>query len=673
VIYHPAADAARAAQASNRYDEAARILEHALRAEPNHPDLVAERAWLHALTGREETALTMLEGGRGGVRHAALESALYAHFLCRAKLDPLDMSAALARQRFQELPTPEIGVRISACLIARNEAANLARCLNSLKGLVDEVVVVDTGSTDETVAIAHSFGATVGHFAWCDDFAAARNAALDLATGDWVLWIDADEELDPASAPALRKAVVRPHFGGFDLEIVNYVDDRPDGGHILHYPMRLFRRLPQIRFTGAIHEQIQPSVAALGLPWARLDGARLLHHGYRPSALADGAKLARTRTMLESAVARDPSDGFQWFNLANANLTEGRDADAERAAREALRLIPPRAPWRDLAWQILTSSLLRQNRPGEAARECDACDADGDGGLINEFERAQALLALGQPEAALEAIDRCLAIPWTEGMTGDVGVATHKRHVLRGHILALQERLDEAREMFDHALAADPTFGPALVSRGITFEKLGDAARAIDDYEHALQDPSCRAAALKGLGRAQLALGRPGASETLRQAWEAAPDDHEVWVLWVRACEASGDTANVLRAYEAAAADRELDAQGLIDWGRALVRDGNYERALACYTEAIQRDPTCANAYFNAGDLLYELGAFADAAHVYEAGLRHAPDHADAWFTLGNALAQLNLEDGARLAYDQALALRPDHASARHNRALVAA
>ncbi|MGV3617822.1 MAG: tetratricopeptide repeat protein [Fimbriimonas sp.] len=673
MINHPAADAARAAQASCRFEEAARMLEHALQAEPRHPDLIAERAWLYALTGKEDTALGMLEAGRGGVRHAALENALYAHFLCRAKLDPLDFQAALARDRFQSLALPEVGVRITACLIAKNEAANLPRCLQSLHGLVDQIVVVDTGSTDETVVIAESYGAIVGHFEWRNDFAAARNAALDLASGDWILWIDADEELDRASAAALRRAVVRPHIGGFDIEIVNLVDDRPNGGHILHYPMRLFRRHPGIRFTGAIHEQIQPAVAALGLPWARLEGARLIHHGYRPSALAGGAKLARTRSMLEEAVRREPNDGFQWFNLANALLTEGNAPEAERCAREALRLIRPGAPWRGLTWQILTSALLRQDRAAESAAACDACDADGDGGLLNEFERAQALLAQGQAEAALLAIDKCITLPWPEGMTGDVGVATHKRYVLRGHILGALGRLNEALAMFDRALEGSSGFGPALVSRAATYERLGHPVRAIADYEEALDDPHCRIAAQKGLGRARLAAGQPGAAAMLADAWHAAPEDHETWVLWVHACEATGDTAGLLEAYEAVAAKEELDAAGLIDWGRALLRSGEAERALACYTEAIQRDPTCANAYFNAGDLLYQLGAYPDAAHVYEAGLRHAPDNADAWFTLGNALAQLNLEDGARLAYDQALALMPDHASARHNRALMAA
>ncbi|MDE3076948.1 MAG: glycosyltransferase family 2 protein, partial [Chloroflexota bacterium] len=94
---------------------------------------------------------------------------------------------------------------ISACLIVKNEEANLGRCLRSLKGKVDEVIVVDTGSTDGTVEIARQGGARVAYFPWCDDFSAARNESLKLAASDFIIWIDADEELIEHKPGALAK------------------------------------------------------------------------------------------------------------------------------------------------------------------------------------------------------------------------------------------------------------------------------------------------------------------------------------------------------------------------------------------------------------------------------------------------------------------------------------
>ena len=122
--------------------------------------------------------------------------------------------------------------------------------------MADEVVVVDTGSTDDTVQIAKAHGATVGHFAWCDDFAAARNASLDLATGDWILWIDADEEVAAGGRETLQEGLVRPHFGGHCLLVTNILDGEEQSNVYLFKPVRLFRRMPGVRFRHRVHEQV---------------------------------------------------------------------------------------------------------------------------------------------------------------------------------------------------------------------------------------------------------------------------------------------------------------------------------------------------------------------------------------------------------------------------------
>lgn len=98
---------------------------------------------------------------------------------------------------------------LSLCMIVRNEEQNLSECLDSVKNVVDEIIVIDTGSTDETVGIAESYGAQVEHFPWCDDFSKARNESIKYASGDWILWLDADERLLPESIPVLQD-LLRP-------------------------------------------------------------------------------------------------------------------------------------------------------------------------------------------------------------------------------------------------------------------------------------------------------------------------------------------------------------------------------------------------------------------------------------------------------------------------------
>ena len=107
-------------------------------------------------------------------------------------------------------------MKLSLCMIVRDEEADLPTCLESVKGVVDEICIVDTGSNDRTVAIAEGYGARVEHFTWCDDFSAARNASLAMAQGDWILVLDADEILENQDArETLTKFAARhPQLGG---------------------------------------------------------------------------------------------------------------------------------------------------------------------------------------------------------------------------------------------------------------------------------------------------------------------------------------------------------------------------------------------------------------------------------------------------------------------------
>lgn len=150
---------------------------------------------------------------------------------------------------------------VSACLIVRNEAAYLGACLASIRPVVDEIIVVDTGSTDDTVAIAQSYGAQVYHFPWCDDFAAARNHSLQFATGNWILIIDADEQLKPESRsrfPAFLKAIVQ------DIRpvVFNFRVVAPGEQPIL--TRTFFRNHQGVRFVGRVHEW--PAIKGKRLP-----------------------------------------------------------------------------------------------------------------------------------------------------------------------------------------------------------------------------------------------------------------------------------------------------------------------------------------------------------------------------------------------------------------------
>ena len=170
--------------------------------------------------------------------------------------------------------------RISLCMIVRDEAEVLPGFLDGVRGAWDELVAVDTGSTDATPRLLAAAGARVLHRPWDDDFAAARNFGLERAGGEWVLVLDADERVGPALAAEIRAAAADLRCGAASLLVV----DRLPHGHLRRSRLlRMFRNDPSIRYRHAIHEDAgEPVLAFLtrtGLRRADLD-APLLHLGY---------------------------------------------------------------------------------------------------------------------------------------------------------------------------------------------------------------------------------------------------------------------------------------------------------------------------------------------------------------------------------------------------------
>lgn len=654
-----------------KHEEAERLLTALLADNPNDPELQAELGILYAYTQREFEAVDCLARAGDSESARELRQLLANYFHCRAQLAARlgadDPKGKQALRSVGGTPDPNVGITLSACLIVKNESKNLDRCLKSLKAVCDEIVVVDTGSTDDTIKIAEKHGAKIGHFPWCDDFAAARNVSLDLATSHWALWIDADEELDAGSINAVREGLIRPQFGGYFVRIVNYVSEDGTANQYVHSPVRIFQRRPEIRFVGRIHEQVLQAFEEHGFVAASLSNVTLHHYGYRPSEMDEKQKLDRTISMLEREVREHPRDPFHWFNLANAYSVGRRSADAERAARVCLNYVPEGAPYAPVAYQILTSALIAQDKCDEALQECHVGDLRGITTVINEFDRAHALYKLGRPGDALKAIDRCLEMPWPPDLTGDYGIKTYKGHVLKAQILVKLGDAQGALALTEAALQIDPGFGIGWYAHGLARQALSQWADAAGAFLQASQYPgleACRRLA----GDMWREAGEPGRALDAYGEWlRTHPRDAQALAGWLNAAEEQGDPEVLRHGYEQLLQNNISSPEIWVNYGRALTGANLFEEALGAFAQALKHDASHANAYFNAGDLLYQAGRYQDAAEWYEQGLRYAPTFAQGWFVLGNCFAQLGLGKGAELAYGQVLAFEPDHFEAKNN------
>jgi tetratricopeptide (TPR) repeat protein len=219
---------------------------------------------------------------------------------------------------------------VGAALIVRNEESFIEGCLQSIADAVDEIVLVDTGSTDRTVAIAHAAGARILDFPWRDDFAAARNHGLEAARSDWILYIDADERLSVPAGIRLSDALAAPGA------IAARVRFHPRLRTTPYREIRLFRRDPRIRFAGAIHETMMPALDALreaGEGCFVDSDATITHLGYEGDL---SAKHRRNLPLLRAAILRDPERLYYWNHLAETLEAIGEAGEALEVAARGL-------------------------------------------------------------------------------------------------------------------------------------------------------------------------------------------------------------------------------------------------------------------------------------------------------------------------------------------------
>lgn len=288
----------------------------------------------------------------------------------RVALPPWSGPAASAPEAPSERP------KVSLTMIVRDEEANLPSCLGSAAGLFDEIVVVDTGSTDRTAEIARSFGARVFDFVWVDDFAAARNSALARATGDYAFWLDADDVIDPPQGERLRALLGGLRAGDEAAYVVRCAcDPEPGGGggqtvvdHVRLFPLR-----EGVRWTYPVHEQILPALRRAGVP-VRWSDVTVRHTGYTDPAVR-ARKLGRDEAILRADLAERPDDPFVLFNLGSIAV----EREDWRAALDHLR--------RSLAGSAPEDSITRK--------------------LYALIARAHQML--GEPQAALAACAEGLA------------------------------------------------------------------------------------------------------------------------------------------------------------------------------------------------------------------------------------------------------------------------
>jgi tetratricopeptide (TPR) repeat protein len=427
-------------------------------------------------------------------------------------------------------------------MIVRDEARMIDGCLASVNGIVSEIIVVDTGSTDDTRERARRFGAKVFDVPWQNDFSHARNAALARASGDWVLILDADERLVCRNAERLREVLTAARFDCGMIRIhdaVRVSATEPDVlsgkqrmGDIHHVP-RLLRRLRDLEYVGVIHENVGPWVAKHGTRIAEVD-VDIVHYGATREIFESKKKLDRNTRLLRTLAADAPEDPTALGYLAAQHLDNGELEEAYRAAEEG--------------WQRVGYVEMATGYRPSILRLADV--------------RALIQLWMGDPRAVLETVQRAKRyegehydLDHLAGYAMELIALGARDPCARARYLAsaracFERCIASAHIIYWHAFVVGASTWSAWTRLGSISLLMGDHGRARTELERALEIkpdiPEARLGLLEATirdrgGGAGLAMVRELMND------EALRKTTDLWVLAASACEELGAIDDMAR------------------------------------------------------------------------------------------------------------------------------
>ena len=504
-------------------------------------------------------------------------------------------------------------IRLSLCMIVRDNAATIRPCLESIQPWVDEMVVVDTGSIDETPTICEEFGARVFHWPWRDDFSAARNQSLDCARGEWIFWMDSDDTIPTDCGRKLREMVAGEHsedIFGYVMQVHCPGRDRDEVTVVDH--VKLFRNRPDLCFEFRIHEQVLPSIRRAGGDVAFTD-IHVVHSGSDPSPEGRQRKIDRDLRILQMELEERPDHPFALFNLGMTHSDAEQHEEAIRYLQRSIDVAQAGESHLRKAHALLVNSLMQLGQADDALVRCERALADFEGDKELLFRRAMGLHQLGRLDEAVSCYRQVLVDPIDRHfMSIDKGIVGYKARHNLALVLEEQGRLEEARVEWVQITRERPTY------RG----------------------------GWRGLGEVLLSMEEPEQiDEVLREINCVVPElDCERLRLHARAAEVQGKPLVAIARFRAAIEQFPADIDLWQDLCRLLFTQAEPQETASALSELVRLAPHDPAAHHNLGTTFLRLRRWEHAIHAFRRSLSLRPDHSETAQGLIEAREQLNCE-----------------------------
>ncbi len=539
---------------------------------------------------------------------------------------------------------------ISACMIVKNEEELLPRCLKSICDVVDEIILVDTGSEDKTIEIAEQFGCKIYHYPWQGDFSSARNESMKYATKDWILIIDADEELPAEEVPQIRVITNQQEFDVISISVINKSLETDNVTSFLP-SIRLIKRNLGLQYYGIVHNRLDIPDTITPLR----SEVKLYHYGYDISRDKLDKKLERTRKLLKNQLKDNPDDVYANFNMAqllrgyeNSASPEISNQIVEHAGRVLNNpdsKLPMYFSHRMMAFHQKAIGLCALQRFDEAEECCNEA-------ILGKPDYLDPILTLGDIYNYLQKFDEA-----------------RKQY---NKYLELQKTYEAGAEVDNIILHNLEARHKAWFGIGLIEEKLGDNEKAIFAYEKVLKHKEPYLDTYHRLGGLYLSNNMLEEAKGIFTK-ELEVDENSSVAYYGLGCIRFRHN-EIGEALELVSKSLEIEpdqANRIIFYGRLLIDSGQIDKGKREIIKAVGLAFNGSEVIYAAADLMYEIGEFGLAIEYYNKTLEMLPNHINALNNLGNSYFKIGQNENACAIYEQVIEKNPEFCIAYRNLGLA--
>jgi len=350
---------------------------------------------------------------------------------------------------------------LSVCLIVKDEEKVINRCLKSVQDVAAEIIVVDTGSTDNTPKIVREWGGKVLNYKWCNDFSYSRNIALAEAQGGWILVLDADEELCQEDLETLKRALKQP-VEGYNLAVVNFIDNENPCDFVTDYVCRLFRNNQNYRFKNRIHEEVYSSIVNLKGPEAVVNlPVRIFHYGYIEETVQKKEKNYRNLELLKLQL-QECTDEDKPYYLYALGVEYFQSEEFEKGA-ELLRFCLQKTPkgmpgFRSDCYLKLILCEIKEGKNDIVAEIFRKALDEYPDFVDLLFLQGEFLYNQLHLEKALSYFKKCLKLPLSSKYTSAAGVNSFRSWYLAGQCHYYLGNFIESEKCFTQSFQIEPGY-----------------------------------------------------------------------------------------------------------------------------------------------------------------------------------------------------------------------